>query len=149
MQHFEQAYSFCQKTAIHMQRHELFFQEIPIEDYVPIPISIPQHLVGNPEKIMDWLLISQSISFSLWPTLSNTDVMFPDHWQIQLSGTIVDPVLPENGIRELISYMLEIGIPLHDGNTLRSITSNDIGIYFQPTPGYPTLAELELSLIHI
>ena len=66
MQHFEQAYSFCQKTAIHMQRHELFFQEIPIEDYVPIPISIPQHLVGNPEKIMDWLLISQSISFSLW-----------------------------------------------------------------------------------
>ena len=98
MQHFEQAYSFCQKTAIHMQRHELFFQEIPIEDYVPIPISIPQHLIGNPEKIMDWLLISQSISFSLWPTLSNSDVMFPDHWQIQLSGTIVDPILPENGI---------------------------------------------------
>ena len=40
--------------------------------------------------------------------------------------------------------MLEIGIPLHDGNTLRNITSNDIGIYFQPTPGYPTLMELEL-----
>ena len=146
MQHFEQAYSFCQETAIHMQRHEQFFQEIPIEEYVPIPISIPKHLIGNPEKIMDWLLISQSISFSLWPTLTKADVMFPDHWQIQLSGNIVDPILPENGIRELISYILEIGIPLHDGNTLKNITSNDIGIYFQPTPGYPTLLELDLRL---
>tara|TARA_B100000925_G_C21963158_1_gene454322 strand:- start:367 stop:1317 length:951 start_codon:yes stop_codon:yes gene_type:complete len=144
MKHFEQAYSFCQETAIHMQRHEQFFQEIPIEEYIPRPITIPKHLIGNPEKIMDWLLISQAISFSLWPTLSNTNVMFPDHWQIQLSGNIVDPILPENGIRELISYVLEIGIPLHDGNTLKNITSNDIGIYFQPTPGYPSLLELEL-----
>ena len=59
---------------------------------------------------MDWLLISQSISFSLWPKLTQSDTMYPDHWQIQISGNIVDPVSPEIGIRELIAYILEIGI---------------------------------------
>ena len=86
MQHFDQAYSLCQNTAIDLQRHQQFFIELPIEDYQPVPISIPDHLVGNPEKIMDWLLISQSISFSLWPTIYETDSIYPDHWQIQISG---------------------------------------------------------------
>ena len=39
MQHFEQAYSLCQKTAIDLQRHEQFFMELPIGDYLPNPIE--------------------------------------------------------------------------------------------------------------
>ena len=144
MQHFEQAYSFCQKTAIDMQRHHQFFTELPISEYIPNPILIPNHLKGNPEKIMDWLLISQSISFSLWPSLTENDSFYPDHWQTQISGTIVDPLSPENGIRELISYMLESGIQIHDGNILKTITSSDIGIYFQPVSGYPKLCDMDL-----